>query len=99
MSISISDIYPVSPVATSQDTTNAAPQAEHAAPSETDTVELSESAQVHALQQSGEGVSEIANTLGLSVSSVDSLLGIVEPQAAAPTVAPSGTSAASTPLA
>jgi hypothetical protein len=43
----------------------------------TDTVRLSQSAQIHALIQQGQGAAEIASTMGVPVATVDSILGIV----------------------
>jgi hypothetical protein len=53
-----------------------------------DTVKLSQTAKIHALKQQGQGASQIAQSLGVSVGSVDSALGIVVKPAA--TVAPTG---------
>jgi uncharacterized protein YggE len=46
------------------------------APAQTDTVKLSQSAQIHAMKQQGQRASQIASSLGVSVASVNSILGI-----------------------
>lgn len=65
-----------------------------------DTVTLSQSAQVSQLHEQGQNPSEIAENLGIPVSTVDSDLGIAaatvasKPAAAPPTAAPGTRSAA-----
>jgi len=78
MSISISSTLPApspaavnaaarpAPAQPAQPTTNASP----------DTVKLSESQQVYQLYNQGQAVSQIATTLSLSISEVNSYLGI-----------------------
>jgi hypothetical protein len=56
---------------------------------EVDTVQLSEAAQAEAMHQSGQSVSSIASSLGASVSTVDSYLGIATTIAVPLTVGPS----------
>jgi hypothetical protein len=68
-----------------------------------DTVALSQSAQVSQLHEQGENPSEIAENLGIPLSTVDSDLGIAaataapRPAAAAPSTAPGTRSAAPDP--
>jgi len=77
--------------------TPAAPAIPHAASTApvTDTAILSETAQVTVLLGKGESIAEIASTLGLTVSEVNSDLGIVapptQPQAATEPALPSAT--------
>ena len=56
----------------------------------TDTVHLSVNAQVKQLSQSGESASAIANNTGLTVTEVDSDLGITTAALSAPVAVPSG---------
>jgi DNA-binding CsgD family transcriptional regulator len=56
-----------------------------------DTVKLSQAAQVHLFKQQGQGLSQIAANLGISVGTVDGYLGIAVAKAAStpvPTPAP-----------
>jgi DNA-binding NarL/FixJ family response regulator len=83
MSISISSSLPAAPVAV---TNSSAPSAaaQQAQPTQTqqttkasaDTVRLSESQQVYQLYNQGEKISQIASNLSLTVSAVNSFLGI-----------------------
>jgi hypothetical protein len=57
-------------------TTAQSQRATSAAAEVTDTVHLSQSAQIHQLIQQGHGAAAIASTLGIAVSAVDSVLGI-----------------------
>ena len=59
------------------------------------TVDLSETAQALSLQQQGESPSEIAQSLGVSVATVDGYLGIPVPVAATPVQAAPATQSAS----
>jgi DNA-binding CsgD family transcriptional regulator len=84
MAISISNALPASPELTPQDRPKVEGQGSMVARVATDTVKLSQSAQIHALRQQGQRPSQIASSLGVSVSSVDSVLGITVAKAAAP---------------
>jgi len=78
MDFSISNAVAVSPASTAYDSTRVQSQvATPAAVEVTDTVRLSQTAQIHQLIQQGVGAAIIASTLGIPVSSVDSILGIV----------------------
>jgi hypothetical protein len=77
MNLSISNAVAVSPASTVYDSTTVHSQVATSAAAEvTDTVRLSQTAQIHQLIQQGEGAAIIASTLGIPVSSVDSILGI-----------------------
>jgi DNA-binding NarL/FixJ family response regulator len=52
------------------------------APAPGDTVKLSEDAQIHLMQQQGQGAPEIASDLGISVATVDDYLGVSVPSTA-----------------
>jgi hypothetical protein len=92
MSISISNTYAASPASTVQNVSKAATPVAKETSIPTDTVKLSQTAQIHALKQSGQGVSAIASALGVSLASVDSVLGIaVTAAAATPTTNPTAT--------
>lgn len=58
-----------------------------------DSVKLSQAAQIHLMKQQGQGLSQIAANLGLSVSAVDGYLGVAVARTAvaanAPTRSPS----------
>jgi hypothetical protein len=80
MDFSISNAVAVSSSSAVYDSSSTSVQshvATSAAAEVTDTVRLSQTAQIHALIQQGEGAAVIASTLGIPVSSVDSVLGIV----------------------
>jgi protein-disulfide isomerase len=80
MDFSISNAVAVSPTSTVYDSPSSTAQshvAASAAAEVPDTVRLSQTAQIHALIQQGLGAAIIASTLGIPVSSVDSILGIV----------------------
>lgn len=96
MSISISNTYAASPASTVQNVPKAAIPVVKETSLPTDTVKLSQSAQIHALKQSGQGVSAIANVLGVSLASVDSVLGIAVTAAAAAAAATPTTTATAT---
>jgi hypothetical protein len=91
LAISISNLVPVAQVPAVEDTpkaqTHAATVAAASTFASTDTVKLTQNAQIHALEQQGQAISEIANSLGVTVASVDSVLGVTVTQAAAPVVA------------
>jgi hypothetical protein len=93
MSISISNTYAASPASTVQNVPKAATPVAKETSIPTDTVKLSQTAQIHARkQQSGQGVSAIASALGVSLASVDSILGIaLTPAAATPTTSATAT--------
>jgi hypothetical protein len=55
------------------------PVVERPAPAPGDTVKLSEDAQIHLMQQQGQGTSEIASDLGITVATVDEYLGVSVP--------------------
>lgn len=55
------------------------PVVERPAPTPGDTVKLSEDAQIHLMQQQGQGASEIASDLGITVATVDEYLGVSVP--------------------
>jgi hypothetical protein len=57
----------------------------------TDTVKLSQAAQVHLFKQQGQSLSQIAANLGIALTTVDGYLGVVVPKVAStpiPTNAP-----------
>jgi DNA-directed RNA polymerase specialized sigma24 family protein len=101
MTPSIPGTLPAQPA----DTTAPAPAVKQQAPQTqpSDTVTLSQSAQVSQLHEQGQNPSEIAENLGIPVSTVDSDLGIVaatvaaKPTAAPPATAPETRGAASDP--
>ena len=64
------------------------------APAPGDTVKLSEDAQIHLMQQQGQGTSEIASDLGISVATVDDYLGVSVP----PTTSSSSSSVTAVPV-
>jgi hypothetical protein len=76
MSISISNTNAASSESPVQNVPTAPPPAANETSVPTDTVTLSHSGPMHALVQSGQGVPAIANALGVSVDSVDNLLGL-----------------------
>lgn len=99
--------FAIQPI-TSSVTQSAAPATPHPAPAPTvpagngaqDTVKLSDSAQAAAMYRGGDSVSSISASLGVSVSIVDSYLGIVPAisvpsQVAAPTAHAATTQTAS----
>lgn len=78
MNISISNAIAVSSTSAVYSSSKAVTQvATSVAHEVTDSVHLSQSAQIHALIQAGETATLIAATMGLPVASVDSILGIV----------------------
>lgn len=78
MDTSISNVLPVSTVSASYGSSKGVTQDATASAGEaTDTVQLSQSAQIHALLQQGQGAQAIANALGVPVALVDGILGIV----------------------
>jgi hypothetical protein len=78
MDFSISNAVAVAPSAAVYDRSSAQSHVATAVAHEvTDTVRLSQSAQIHALIQQGQGAAEIASTVGVPVATVDSILGIV----------------------
>jgi hypothetical protein len=79
MAISISNAFPVSPV---QNSPKVQTQAAVVAQASTDAVKLSQSGQIHALRQLGQGAAQIANFLDVTLASVNSVLGIVVAKAA-----------------
>ena len=100
MSLSISGIAPVQPTYTPASTPAATGRAVQPTAS-ADTVKLSQSAQVSQLTAQGQSPSQIADTLGLPVATVDSDLGIVaakvssdSAKASAPTAPPPTAAAA-----
>jgi DNA-binding CsgD family transcriptional regulator len=78
MSISISNGTSVAQVYTPQASSKNETQTSTVANKSTDTVRLTQSQQIHALKQQGQGASQIAKTMGVSLTSVDSVLGITE---------------------
>jgi hypothetical protein len=58
------------------------PVVQRPAPAPGDTVKLSEDAQIHLMQQQGQGTSEIASDLGITVATVDEYLGVSVPTTA-----------------
>ena len=95
MTVSISNALPTSPDLMPQDRPKIDAQIATVARPANDTVKLSQSAQIHALRQQGQRASQIANSLGVSLSSVNSVLGIAVAKAAVP--APVVVQAAPTP--
>ena len=91
MSIAISNGASVPQVytASSQDRTPASTVANKS----TDTVRLTQSQQIHALKQQGQSASQISKSMGVSLASVDSVLGIAEAKTSA---AAAGTTSATT---
>jgi hypothetical protein len=78
MDFSVSNAVAVTPSAAVYDSSIAQGHVATSVAAEvTDTVRLSQTAQIHALIQQGLGAAIIASTLGIPVSSVDSILGIV----------------------
>jgi hypothetical protein len=85
MAISISNATSASPIVPTVSAQAGTSRESHTATSAratTDTVKLSQSGQIHAMKQQGQGASQIASALGVSISSVDSVLGIVVAAAA-----------------
>jgi DNA-binding NarL/FixJ family response regulator len=78
MSISISSSLPAAPVAVTNSSARpaAAQQTQQSTNASADTVRLSESQQVYQLYNQGEKISQIASNLSLTVSAVNSFLGI-----------------------
>ena len=58
---------------------SSSPVVERPSPALGDTVKLSEDAQIHLMQQQGQGASEIASDLGITVAIVDQYLGVSVP--------------------
>lgn len=81
MDISVSS-YPAGPIsAQPQDGNTVEPQ--QAADSTSDTVQLTQDGQIHALRQQGQAASQIASLLSVPMESVNSVLGTVEATPAA----------------
>jgi hypothetical protein len=101
MDVSVSSTYPAGPVsAQPQDSTKVEMQEAPAAAARADTVKLSQSAQIHAMRQQGQAASQIASSMGVSVASVNSVLGIVVPtQVAAVAVKAAATPVMAVPVA
>ena len=94
MTLSVSGIVPAQPAETPTPARSAVKQAPQPQPSE-DTVAISESAQVSQLITQGLSPAEIADTLGIPVSNVDSDLGIVAANVTSnPTAPPAATAPA-----
>jgi hypothetical protein len=95
MTVSISGSFSASSsntVAPSAPSTPPAAEVENKATAgSADTVKLSQAAQVHLLKQQGQGLSQIAANLGISLASVDGVLGVAVAKAPS---APSSTPAA-----
>jgi hypothetical protein len=80
MAISISDSFPASTIASSP----APDPAPNPVGDSTDTIRLSEEAQIQLLVQQGQSPTEIALNLGVSVTVVDGYLGVAVPTAPTP---------------
>jgi DNA-binding CsgD family transcriptional regulator len=96
MTLSVSGVIPAQSAETPAPARSAIEQAPQPQPSE-DTVAISESAQVSQLTTQGLSPSEIADTLGISVSNVDTDLGIIAASVTSnPTAPPAATAPAGT---
>jgi len=93
MSIAISNGSSVPQVYTPQASSKNETSASTAASKSTDTVRLTQTQQIHALKHEGQSASQIAKSMGVSLASVDSVLGITESKTS---TAAAGTSSAST---
>lgn len=100
MTVSISGSFSVSSSTTAALSTPPAAEVENnATAGSADTVKLSQTAEVHLLQQQGQGLSEIAANLGISLASVDGYLGVAvakAPAAASSTTVPAPSQSSST---
>ena len=76
MSIAISNGSSVPQVYTPQASSKNETSASTAASKSTDTVRLTQTQQIHALKHEGQSASQIAKSMGVSLASVDSVLGV-----------------------
>lgn len=85
MSVSISNSSLTQPAAPTQSPAKAQPSEASEQPAKTpsDSVKLSQAAQVHLFKQRGQSPSQIAANLGISAATVDGYLGITAPKASA----------------
>ncbi|MGI8771346.1 MAG: hypothetical protein ACR2JE_07905 [Acidobacteriaceae bacterium] len=83
MAISIHGSLSTLPSAASSASTPSAPVQPDPKAAPTDTVRLSQAAQVRLLKQQGQMLSQIANNLSIPVATVDGYLGIQPPKPAA----------------
>jgi hypothetical protein len=82
MAISIPSSFAASSsIASTSPSTPAPVQATQGAPSDADTVKLSQAAQVHLLKQQGQSLTQIASNLSIPITTVDGYLGITVPKA------------------
>ncbi len=86
MAISVSNAIPVSHGSTVQGSPKGQAQAASVARAATDTVKLSQSGQIHAMRHLGQGAAQIANSLGVTLAAVNSVLGIAPAKVATPAV-------------
>lgn len=76
MTISVSSSLPAAAVAATNSSARSAAAPTQQVQAQADTVRLSESQQVYQLYNQGQGISEIASNLSITVSAVNSYLGI-----------------------
>jgi DNA-binding CsgD family transcriptional regulator len=86
MAISISNGASVAQVYTPQASSKDKTQVSTVASKSSDTVRLTQSQQIHAMKQQGQGASQIASAMGVSLASVDGVLGIVVAKTSSPAV-------------
>jgi hypothetical protein len=80
MAVTLSGSFSLQPTdAVPSPSASLSPVVERPAPALGDTVKLSEDAQIHLMQQQGQGASEIASDLGITVATVDEYLGVSVP--------------------